>query len=82
MSGEDGGPLAGSQVGFAPENEAVLDSLSPEFAGHLRELGLWFEYLRRFRHALEHHVPLYVPGNTVSEETLRGSTGSQDVRGR
>lgn len=58
-------------MGFAPENEAVLDSISPEFAGHLREVGPWFEYLWLFRHALEHHVPLYVPENTVLEETLR-----------
>lgn len=71
LAGEHGAPLGDAQVGFTPENEAVLASLSPEFAGHLRELGPWFEYLRRFRHTLEHHVPLYVPGNTVSEETLR-----------
>ena len=71
LTGEDGAPLAGSQVRFGPGNEAVLDSLSAEFAGRLRELGPWFEYLARFRHALEHHVPLYVPGNAVSQETLR-----------
>ena len=58
-------------MGFAPGNEAVLDSLSPEFAGYLRDLGPWFEYLGCFLHALEHHVPLYVPGDTVSQETLR-----------
>ena len=71
LTGEDGAPLADPQVGFGPGNEAVLDSLSPEFAVYLRELGPWFEYLARFRHALEHHVPLYLPGSAVSEETLR-----------
>ena len=71
LTGEDGAPLADAEVGFAPGNEAVLDSLSPEFASHLRDLGPWFEYLGRFLHALEHHVPLYVPGDTVSQETLR-----------
>ncbi len=62
LTGEDGAPLADAEVGFAPGNEAVLDSLSPEFAGYLRDRGPWFEYLGRFLHALEHHVPLYVPG--------------------
>ena len=58
-------------MGFAPGNEAVLDSLSAEFAGYLGDLGPWFAYLGRFLHALEHHVPLYVPGDTVSQVTLR-----------
>ena len=71
LTGEDGAPLADAEVGFAPGNEAVLGSLSPEFAGYLRDRGPWFEYLGRFLHALEHHVPLYVPGDTVSQETLR-----------
>ena len=57
-------------MGFGPGNEAVLDSLSAEFVDYLRGLGPWFEYLGRFRHALEHHVPLYVPANAVPEETL------------
>ena len=39
--------------------------------GYLKELGPWFDYLGRFRHALEHHVPLYVSGYAVPEETLR-----------
>ena len=71
LTAEDGAPLADSEVGFGPGNEAVLDTLSPEFAGYLRNLGPWFAYLGRFQHALAHHVPLYVPGNTVSYETLR-----------
>ncbi|MCY4558915.1 MAG: hypothetical protein OXF79_21580 [Chloroflexi bacterium] len=71
LTGEDGAPLADSQVRFAPGYKAVLDSISPEFAGYLKELGPWFEYLARFGHALEHHAALYVPGNTVSQETLR-----------
>ena len=62
LTGEDGAPLADAEVGFAPGNEVVLGSLSLEFAGYLRDLGPWFEYLGRFLHALEHHVPLYVPG--------------------
>ena len=65
----------------------MLDSLSLESAGYLGDLGRWFEYLARFQHALEHHVPLYVPGNTVSQETLREfemkgeRTGDAELRG-
>ena len=71
LTGEDGAPLAGAQVGFGPGNGAVLDSLSPEFAGYLRGLAQWFDHLERFRHALEHEVPLYVPRSTVPDGTLR-----------
>lgn len=71
LTGEDGALLAGPDVGFGPRHEAVLDSLSPGFAAYLRDLGPWFDYLDRFRHALEHHVPLYVPADTVSQETLQ-----------
>ena len=71
LSGEDGAPLAASRVGFGPGNAAVLKSLTEEFAGYLSELGPWFAYLARFRHALEHDAPLYVPASAVPEETLR-----------
>ena len=71
LTAEDGSALAGARVGFGPGNEAVLKSLSAEFAGYLRELGPWFEYLARFRGALEHHVPLYVRVSAVSDETLK-----------
>ena len=70
LAAEDGAPLAGARVGFGPGNEAVLESLSAEFASYLKGLGPWFEYLERFRHALEHHVPLYVPASAVSRYTL------------
>ena len=71
LTGEGGAPLATSRVGFGPGNVAVLKSLSPEFAGYLKELGPWFAYLPGFRHALEHDAQLYVPGGAVSKETLR-----------
>ena len=67
----DGSALAGARVGFGPGNDEVLESLSAEFAGYLGELRPWFEYLERFRGALEHHVPLYVPVSAVSDETLK-----------
>lgn len=64
----------------------MLKSLSLEFAGYPKELGPWFEYLGRFRYALEHRVPLYVPRSAVSEETLReyGEMGERirDAEGR
>ena len=71
LTAEDRTPLPDSRIGLRPENGAVLDSLSPEFAGHLKELGPWFEYLDDFRHALEHRVPLYIPRDSVPEEKLR-----------
>ena len=58
-------------MGFGPGNGAVLGSLLPEFASYLRGLAKWFDYLERFRHALEHQAPPYVPGSTVPEGTLR-----------
>ena len=71
LAGEDETPLPDSRIGLRPANGAVLDSLSPEFAGRLKELGPWFEYLDDFRHALEHRVPLYVARRSVPEERLR-----------
>ena len=71
LTGDDGTPLPDSRVGLRPANGAVLDSLSSEFAGRLKELGPWFEYLEDFRHALEHRVPLYVARNSVPEDRLR-----------
>ena len=71
VTAHDGTPLADARIGLCPENGAVLESLSPEFAGRLRELGPWFGYLDRFRHALDHRVPLYAPTDSVPEDTLR-----------
>ena len=71
LKADDGTPLPDSRVGLRPANGLVLDSLSPEFAGRLKELGPWFEYLDHFRHALEHRVPLYVARYSVPEDTLR-----------
>jgi len=70
LTAADGSAPAGARVGFGPGNDEVLASLSAEFAGYLRQLHPWFEYLERFRGALEHHVPLYVPVSAVSDETL------------
>ena len=71
LMGEDDAPPDGSRVGFGPGTEAVVESLSPELAGYLKELGPWFVYLGRFRRALEHHVPLYLPGHAVPDEISR-----------
>ena len=71
LTTEDGTPLPNSRIGLRPEYGAVLDSLSPEFAGRLKEFGPWFEYLDEFRRALEHRVPLYVPRDSVPEDRLR-----------
>ena len=70
LRAEDGTPLPDSRIGLRPDNGTVLKSLSPYFAGRLTELGPWFEYLDKFRDALEHCAPLYVPRDSVPEDTL------------
>ena len=71
LTAQDGTPLADSRIGLRPENRAVLDSLSPVFAGYLKRLGPWFEYLETYRRALEHHVPLSVSPDSVPQPRLR-----------
>ena len=68
---EDRTPLPDSRIGLRPDNGTVLESLSPDSAGRLKELGPWFDYLDHFRHALEHCAPLYVPRDSMPEDTLR-----------
>ena len=76
---EDGTARPGSRIGLRPENGPVLESLSPAFAGRLRELGPWFEYLDSFGHALEHSVPLYNPLEDLPADRLRRF---RDIAGR
>ena len=71
VTAEDGTPLPDSRIGLRPENGAVLESLSPAFAGRLKEFGPWFEYLDRFRRALEHEVPLYNTLEALPADRLR-----------
>ena len=42
VTAEDATPLPDLRIGLRPADSAVLDSLSLEFAGRLRELGRWF----------------------------------------
>ena len=71
LTAEGASPPASAPARFDPCNEAVLESLSAEFQGYLRGSRPWFEYLGRFRQALEYHDPLYVPANTVTDDTLK-----------
>ena len=55
----------------APGERGGSGVLSPAFAGRLKEFGPWFEYLDRFRRALEHEVPLYNALEALPADRLR-----------
>ena len=65
------GTLPDARIGLRPHNGEVPDSLSQVFAGYLKRLGPWFEYLETYRRALEHHVPLSVAPDSVPQPRLR-----------
>ncbi|MCC7251607.1 hypothetical protein [Hyphomicrobium sp.] len=61
-----GAPLPDQWVGLKPGNNAVRNSFSAEFRAHLATFDPWFnEYLKDFRDALAHRIPLYIPPYVV-----------------
>jgi hypothetical protein len=57
---EKGLPIPKHGVGLG-ENKEVRHYLSNEFQDYLTGLNDWFNYLKKFRDALAHRIPLYIP---------------------
>jgi hypothetical protein len=64
----NGKPLLPWSVGFSKRCKEVRRSLSPVLQDHLKGLDKWYEHLERFRHALAHRVPLYIPPSVLDEK--------------
>ncbi len=59
--------LPDRHVGFGPDNQTVRGSLPDRVNDLLREYDEWFRYLRDYRHALAHRIPLYIPPTTMDD---------------
>ena len=64
----DGTSLARTSIGFGKKCKRVMESLPEGFRDYLNEIESWWEYLRSFRDALAHRIPLYIPPSLVSHD--------------
>ena len=75
---QDGKPLSPVNIGFGPKYKTVMASLPVEFRSHLTGIEAWLSYLRNFRHALAHRIPLYIPPSFVPDENADEYRGIED----
>ncbi len=66
----DGRPFPSSWVGLRSTNKEVRRSFSPDFQTYLHGLAPWFDHLEKFRHALAHRIPFYIPPYTISPDKM------------
>ena len=64
----DGTSLARTSIGFGKKCKRVMESLPEGFRDYLNEIESWWEYLRSFRDALAHRIPLYIPPSLVAHD--------------
>lgn len=64
----NGNAMQPRNVGLRTHHIEVRESLSPAFRECLDGLDDWFDHLDKFRHALAHRIPLYIPPYTVSPD--------------
>lgn len=62
---KDGKAVPKAWVGLGTHNTFIRKSFSQEFQEYLTGLDGWFDYLRDFRNALAHRIPIYIPPNVV-----------------
>jgi hypothetical protein len=65
----DGKLFPPSRIGLGPDKTEFRAALSPDLSGYLATLDDWFEYLKDFRHALAHRIPIYIPPYIVTSAT-------------
>ena len=58
---KNGNSLSDSEIGLMPTHKFVRESLSQQFQAYLKTADPWFKYLKDYRHALAHRIPLYIP---------------------
>jgi hypothetical protein len=65
----NGAPLRDQWVGLKPGHNLVRNSFSAEFRDHIATFDDWFDrYLKNFRDALVHRIPLYIPPFVVQQD--------------
>lgn len=62
----DGKVFLTGQIGLGPDNTKFRRVLSPQLSSYLTTLDDWFGYLRNYRHALAHRIPIYIPPYIVT----------------
>lgn len=65
---ENGAPIPDAHIGLAPQNRSIRASLSEEFRDRLQRADDWFAYLKNYRDAFAHRIPLYIPPRTLGPE--------------
>ncbi|MGX9963428.1 hypothetical protein ACVFYP_08885 [Roseomonas sp. F4] len=61
LRSSSGGVLRPEYIGLMPKNTEVRSALSLEFFSYLKSLDEWMENLKKFRDALAHRIPIYIP---------------------
>jgi hypothetical protein len=64
----DGTPLPPRSIGF--DVTSVRNSLTQELRTLLDSFSDWFKYLKDYRHALAHRIPLYVPQFSIDHKSV------------
>lgn len=68
--GKNGKPLPSPMIGLTADKKSVRASFPAEFAEYLSSIDNWFQNLVRFRHALGHRIPLYIPPFTIDPSEI------------
>jgi hypothetical protein len=68
VTDKNGDPLDRLRVGLGKKSTEVRDSFSPDFVAYLDKRQPWVDYLKGFRDALAHRIPLYIPPFIVDPE--------------
>lgn len=68
LKNERGNDIPESWIGLGPDNAFVRRSLPDEFQSYLKECDAWFGYLKNYRHAVAHRIPIYVPPTTLGDD--------------
>jgi hypothetical protein len=63
-----GNVIPDSHIGLGPENRSVRLSLSASCQGHLAKMNEWFAYLKNYRDAFAHRIPLYIPAQRLGPD--------------
>ena len=66
--------LRGTAVGLMSKekNKNVIESFSQDFQDYLNASTKWYdEYLKEYRHALAHRIPLYIPPSCLNEKEFK-----------
>jgi len=55
-------------IGLGPKNHTLRKTFSREFQNFLEEITQWFDFIKNYRDALAHRIPLYIPPYTILRE--------------